>query len=252
MSGILIRVKGASFADNAVAFAPPIADGLEYWNFFGGDDARTKRNLAPGKANGTLIGAPTYNANSVVFNPRVNYIQTDVADGVDMTFIAVSKPLTDAQTILISSLQGPRPGATGTSNGKSLYYASGASGSSDNLVQAIFSTSRWDGISSATTLVSSASTQTMPLGEWRAISGRSSQNSSDLKVYGTVLGEVDVLTQQPDLTTAKYQIGSSTTGASVPVEIAFAAIYSRALLDNELTKVYDFLRGYYARRNIAI
>jgi hypothetical protein len=97
-----------------------------------------------------------------------------------------------------------------------------------------------------------------PVGEWRAIVGRSRESDKTLSVFNKTAGlsGSTVMTQMPDLGAAKMRIGGTAVanGGSFAnsVEIAAAAIYSRALSDDEISKVYSFLKGYYARRGIAI
>lgn len=250
MSGILIRVKGASFEANAVGFIPPVADGLEYWNFFSGGANKVTRNLALGKAGSTLVGVPTYNADSAVFTAATAYLQTGVDDTAEMTFIAVAKPLIDASAHIISSFSAPRVNGAGGGNsqGKSLWFTGGSSG--DGLVQAVAAQARWDGVGSSSTLTSSGSLG-LPVGQWQAITGLMGPTSNQLRLPATGFIDTDTPLLQPDLSTGKLRIGSATVG-NASVEIAFAAIYNRVLSAQEADDVYAFLKGYYSRRGIAI
>lgn len=257
MSGILIRVKGASFEANAVGFIPPIAGGLEYMNFFGGDANKATRNLAPGKPAAGLVGAPTYNEHSAIFRPGANYVVTSVDDAESMTFIAVAKSLSDANTMIVSNFSGPRAGGVGTTTGKALDF--GSNGVIDGLVTNKMFGPRWDGVSSAPVSPGVAITGLQnPVGEWRAVVGRARESDKTLSIFNKTAGlsgSVGV-TQVADLGASKMRIGGTAvaSGGSFAnaVEIAAVAIYSRALTDVEIDKVYSFLKGYYSRRGMAI
>lgn len=248
--GILIRVKNASFENNAVAFVPPVADGLEYLNFFSGGATNVARNLAPNKPNGALVGTPVYQANSTVFSGQTAYIETSVSDSPEMTMIAVARAVADSTAHIISSFSGPRAnGVAGTSYGKTMWFTNPTNG--DGWVQIQTVQGRWDGVAGSLALNTISGTLPINVNQWVAVTGLMGINSNQMRNNTTGHVDTDPTQLQTDPTSMKLRIGSATI-ASGSAEIAFAAVYNRLLSTDEVEKVYSFIKSYYARRGIAI
>lgn len=79
----------------ATEFIPAVATGLEYANFFSGSGVMS-RNLAAGKAAATVVGSPVQNTQFIRCTGGTAYIQTQVAQTAEYTWIAVAKPVSDA------------------------------------------------------------------------------------------------------------------------------------------------------------
>lgn len=248
--GILIRVKNASFENKAVAFVPPVADGLEYLNFFSGGAANVARNLAPNKPSGVLFGSPVYNEHSAVFTSQAAYVGTSVEDAPEMTMIAVARAVADSAAHIISSFSGPRPGGVaGTSYGKTMWFTNPTNG--DGWVQIQTVQGRWDGIAGSAALNTISGTLPINVNQWVAATGLMGVNTNQMRNNSSGFVDTDATQLQPDPTSMKLRIGSATI-SSGSAEIAFAAVYSRLLTDTEVDAVYAFIKAYYARRGIAI
>lgn len=251
--GVLIRVKNASFAGRAVAFVPPVADGLEYWNFFGGDASQSRRNLAPGKNGASLVGALTYNAHSAIFKGGTNFLITEVADPESVTFIAVARCPTEEAGMIISNYRSPRIGGVGTTLGKSLLLNPG---NPDGALDASMFSSRWDGAGGASSAAGATRVQAVPTNSWGAFVGRSNESTKIRDVVNKTnnLAATNPITALGDISAAPFRIGSPHVDNEYnqSSEIAAAIIFSRALSNDEVEKVYGFLKGYFARRGIAI
>lgn len=249
--GVLIRVKSAGFESSAVAFIPPISDGLEYWNFFGGGASKAARNLASNKPGGVVVGNPVYGEHSAVFTGQSAYIQTGVEDSADMTLIAVAKPISDAGAHIVSSFSGQRAnGATGVSLGKTLWFTNGGQ-DGDGLAQMVATQGRWSGVSGSASLSVTSGTLGLPINQWVAVTALMGATSNQIKNNSSGFVDTDTPTGVTDPSTLRLRVGSATV-AGASSEIAFVAAYSRLLSMAEVDAIYAFLKKYYARRGIAI
>lgn len=251
---ILLKDPTSSFKSISVAYLPAVADGLEYLNFFGGTMLETGRNLARGKAGGGVIGSPTINANSAVFTPYTNYVDTGVKMSTEMTMLIVAKLLTEEATMLLSNYTSARVGdATKQSLGVgfTVVGAGTANGKVPMTFQAavnVAGTSTSGGVSTG---------DTTPVGVPHCFAGSVSDSSKERRITNLTTSEsVFGTSADPlDLGIGTIRVGSSASAASGfnhPVEIYAAAIYSRVLSANEIATMYDFLKGYYTRRSIAV
>ena len=111
---VVIKDSNGSFREKALGWAgcPIDTAGLEVAHFFGGTLENSLRNFAHGKANSTVIGAPTVKANSVALQGRINLIQTAMADTNESTLVVVFKPLEIADAIVIGNLVSPANNTT--------------------------------------------------------------------------------------------------------------------------------------------
>jgi hypothetical protein len=93
----LLTVEDADFSASAIAFVPPILEGLEYWNYFG-DISNTGRNLVVGKPAGSVIGSPVLAAKFTTFSAFNNYVPTGLLDQSLVTLLGVARPNTPSQS----------------------------------------------------------------------------------------------------------------------------------------------------------
>lgn len=263
--GIRIIVKDADFSDNAVGYSAPVPEGLEYLNFFGGNTARLQRNLAPGKPAGVVVGVPTINADSAVFTPLANYIQTSAPDTHNKTLFVVSRvPSPEGDSMLISNSRSGRttgPAGLPTTTATSLMYRGVADADAGEVGELLFA-AQWDGATDASSVPTTVQLLNRPVGAIGALIGRT--NAGDGLLATTKYRKIDNKTFATktagsftnavfDLAGA-YRIGSSYAifAGTVPTEILFAAIWSRELTDAEVETMYQAVKAYYARRGIAI
>lgn len=255
MTGLVLRVAGADFSASAIGFVPPVAGNLAYWNFLGGDSTKTARNLADGGAASTIVGSPAINSNSAVFGPGTSFLQTSVAQTASSTVIAVFKMPTEASSFVVSNYQSQRKDDSVTSNGMSLYTTAGAAG--DGFLAVRFNQSQYSGVAGQATsnsLVELAAS--VPVATFRAVVGRCDAATHVRKIVDLTNGTSSSLTSASveDIGSASLRIGSgyTNTGFTASNEVAFVAIYQRALSDAEISKVYSFLKAYYAGNGITI
>jgi hypothetical protein len=256
--GLSIVVKGADFSNGAVGYIPPVPDGLQYLNIFGGEGVNQGRNLAIGKNGAEVIGAPVIGQNSATFVPLTSYIQTPVTDSESVTLMVVARsPVPRANTLLVSNYLSNRKVASGTTSGTSLMMRPQSAPNAEQTYEEM-GAAEWDGTNSASSNFRAAA-MLMPIGgiqalvgrreggaasKWRRVDNKTAKTSAlSTPIPGTVfdLG-------QP------YRVGSGYTqySNSVGPEVFFAAIWDRALTDAEVEAMYQAVRAYYSGRGIVI
>lgn len=244
--GVQLTVKGADFSISPIGFAAPVSSGLEFWNYFGGTAAKTVRNLAVGKAAPSVVGTPVISTGFATFASLANYLQTGVLDQAEVTLLAVSRaPNLQANTFgdTITTRNG-----NGAAAGSGLRYNYAAVGSSKGIVTASRNSSGTD--AELTGVLS-----TDPQNNWGFYAARigAAYHRLDNRTTGqTISGSVANPRSTPN--GLAYRIGSAYVNNSIaaPVDVAFAAIYSRCLTDAEITAIYAKVQSYLASLSITI
>lgn len=240
----IIKVKGADFSANAVGFIPPVAADLAGWFFPNGSLAQAKRNLAPGGADAAVTGAPVIGTAYTRFKGRTNYLDTGLAETPAITLLAVARaviPASGSAQALIVSNYGS---GTGVSLTKPQLTAPSSVSGTEN-VYAGFSAPT--GLATASAVVSNGTA-------WAFTAGVVTPGTGLQFIDKTrgLLGSLSTATAR-SLGTSSLLIGSgydiSWTGES---DIAFAAIYTRALEAAEIDTVYQFVKTYLAKRSITV
>ncbi|CAN7332410.1 hypothetical protein LJR143_001682 [Pseudoxanthomonas sp. LjRoot143] len=256
--GVILRANGVSFEANPVGFVPPVPDGLEYWNYLGVDATTSARNLAPGKAPGAVVGDPVFAGGYATLNP-LGFIQTQALQSADLTLVAAFRLTAEVSAQVMSNNSSARKAPlTGSTFGASLWTQAGTLG--DNNVGISFNQNQFDGTSAhngQTTLIASLSNQA--INTWRCVAGIHTDSTNQSVVRNLSNGTSATVTASapntiPDIGAGPFRIGYGNnsglgTGAS---DIAFAAVYSRALALAELQAVYDHAKAYLAKRGISI
>jgi len=254
--GVVLRAEGADFSSNPVAFLPPVSRGLEYFAFLGGTSERTARNLAAGKPQGAIIGAPVISANYARLN-RTAYVQTGAAQTPNNTLIVVLRPVDDTSGVLaIGNYGSPRVAPySGTTNGCGFFWTSSAA---DGSVTCYFTAAAFDGASAASVNTPNT-TRAIPGAAWRAMAGGASGTDKTKFIRDLTAGtRVDATYAAPnnvaDLGSTPLMIGSGVnTGVFAgSVDIAFAAIYSVKLTDAEIDLVYSSVKAFLLTKGITV
>jgi hypothetical protein len=243
----VIDLPAASFAAIADGFMAPVSGGLIGWYFHGGTLEKSLRNLAGGLA-ATQQGAVSIGENWIRATPLINYIQTNHAETADMTLLSVFR--TDqnfasaaARPIMVSNYTGS------PSRGFSLYVP-GASGSTTPATGLLRNTVGYAaGVVNASLTVPDMTRWTFAAGTVQAGVGQSIYNMTT----GQKASVAEAAGATRNIGDQMFRIGSSySTNFVGPSDIAFTALYSRALSAAEIDKIYQFMKGYFARRSMAI
>jgi hypothetical protein len=256
--GLSIVVKGADFSNGAVGYIPPVPNGLQYLNIFGGEGINQGRNLALGKSGAEVVGAPVVGQNSATFVPLTSYIQTSVADSDSITMMVVARsPVPRANTMIVSNYGSNRKAASGTTFATSLMMRPQSAPNAEQTYEEM-GASEWDGANSSSSNFRAAS-MLRPIGgiqalvgrregvatsKWRRVDNKTAKTSA---VSTPIAGTVFDLGQP-------YRVGCGYTqyGSLVGPEVFFAAIWDRALTDAEVETMYQAVKAYYAGRGIVI
>ncbi|GGJ14327.1 LamG domain-containing protein [Neoroseomonas lacus] len=239
----IIRVSGADFAANPVGFMPPVSDALQSWHYLGGSLAQSARNLAPGGADALVSGAPVVNAAFLTCDLS-GYLQTSVPDNGDCTLLAAVKMPADFSFGSASAwcISGYGGGLTGPA----LFY--GASGASPGARMGAIGAYSVAGVS---TFKQALSPGVADGTTWRFFTA-THKGGVGLTVSNITNGtsgttaQTEAVYPNPSRT---FRIGAGYLGTAVPLDLSFAAIYSRALSGEEQTSVYDAVKAYMARRH---
>ncbi|WP_152219706.1 hypothetical protein [Pseudomonas sp. SCB32] len=253
--GIRIVVKGADFSERAVSYIPAVEDGLEYLNFFGGSADNLRRNLAKGKPDALLVGAPVVKAHSAVFTNLVNYLKTAVDHTPSMSIVLVLKtPATEDDAMYVSNFGSQRKGApagTTTLGTTTWFRGLGPVDGKGKLGQIV------SYVEGATNPAVEPLEIDVPTNTIRMMASSFHTPTRQAKFVDKTAGYSDSRTLPVDRTFdlgQTFNIGS-TVGPYAPsttAEIYFAALYSRQLSDAELDAVYQSLKAYYTHRGIVI
>lgn len=257
--GFFLEVQNTSFANNAVRFVPPVAAGLEFWGLFGGSGEKTKKNLAPNKPDGVLIGAPVIAEDHATFS-RYDYVETSVRDHADLTLFVVARVFDEdtsgGGTLFSTGLAQPRAGVSGSSSGvQFVYYSTVAEGQEELRAHRY----KFNGVADAPTVASPYPSQAVVTKQWAllAMTHNSATHTTRLKNFTTGL-TVSATAVAPnsieDVVAATFKIGGQPGGASyaAPIDLAAAAMYHVALSDADSALVYDRLKKTMALRGIVI
>ncbi len=150
--GINVIAKDIDAEATALFYATEVTRGLEAVFFTNTSADRAARNYAQNKDNGVVVGNPAYKANSTEFKASTNYLNTQVAESLDMTLIFIAKSASQvasyaARGVFISSYNGGATGNRGltvgmTETAVSMFYSK-ADGSTASLVLPAASTANY-------------------------------------------------------------------------------------------------------------
>jgi len=232
----------------------PVMTGLEVCSFFDTSLGKAVKNLAPGKPDLTLVGAPTVADNRVGVTSNSAYFQTSCAETATCTLIVVAR-LTSAGTgtstrpMLISTYQDAVAASGFGANILSISTSSGYQASAGLTDSAVPARQNW--------LASPASGVTPT--DWNFIysiidttsisSGAKFSSGSATATDNTPSG-----VSFPRVVSGRnFRIGGSyNTGYGGTADLAFAAIYSSVLTGAEVTSIYDWLDPILAARSTPI
>lgn len=252
--GVTITVPSADFSGSPVGYVPVVPDGLAYLNFFGGSAERTARNLAPGGAPGEIVGTPVYTTTSVRLTPKSHYIRTAVPQTASMTVLLVVKPLSIAQNAMaFGNFGSPRTAAAGNSNG--VFILLPANAGSTELANVRFTAAQPSGAASQN--INADLPQSLRVGSLQTVVGRLDDSTKQRRIMVPATGlQTSVVGTLPtDIGVGPLLIGSyydATSAHIAPLEIAAAAIYTRALSDVEIARLYASVAAYFDRRGISV
>lgn len=235
MSGIQIVVPGLAFDSNNAGYIPPVADALEYINFFA-DGTDPTRNLAPGKPAVSSVGSPQITGNALIVTTGAKYLITHVSDVAEQTYLAVAAPDTSfaGSQQLIGNYSGEDGGVVLRFNGSSPANNSLFSSVSGGFKEA---------------------SRSMSTTGARLLIGRRSFSANVQELYtgnGTTTRSLDG--QAMDASPNSIRVGSTHTSAVFGnlTPIYAAAIWNRRLTDAEIETVRSYMLRYFTIKGVPV
>lgn len=218
-----VVLPGDGFPD-FYSFSIPVWDNMAGAFLFKG--GLNVNNLAPDRDPATLVGTPTSGAGFASLG-KANYIQTDLTDSAEMTFIIGCRPKVGPVAYISNYLTAANGGQILSSNGSSLTSVAASSG-------------RGTGVDGQALLTG------ITPGAWGCYAIRSPANGQTEAM--NLLTGVSALSpgSAPRVMSAeKVRIGSTVVGFDTGTcDVSFALIYNRRLTDPEMTSLGQWSRGY--------
>jgi len=250
--GTIMTIKDADFS----AFAPlsdiPVLGSLEYWNYFGGDATQSTKNYAEGKPALGLSGNPAYVKNYALVKNDIGWFTTNFSETANITLMAVRRAgdTNSSGTTFISNFVSTTTAANvGTSIdmdasglfGSTYYSADGSTYQSQSVRDPSATNADADVAKLTNWFFSAVRVDTAKI-------VLNDKTNADYVATANIPGGSTRV-----LGTTKYNIGARGSGGRSNLgHLAFAAIYSRTLSDDELNVVYARLKKVMNRRGIAI
>lgn len=254
----ILTVTGADFSANSVGFIAPVADGLVGWWYLGGTEAETKRDRA-GIANATLGGSPTINAGYASFGgySAGQWLQTAVTETAAFTMLCVARSTEAAHSgtdlPMFVSNYGNDAGNGGTPIGASIYISAGTVpagtlrlGGGQNANGTVL------GQINTTFSVAASTSWNFYAGRLASTSANNTQQLNARHLFGKTSGQSHTTNNYPRVVHSvnKMRIGAGFhSGFSGSCDVAFAALYSRALTDDEVETIYQAVKARMAAVN---
>lgn len=240
----IITVPGADFAANPVGFMPPVASGLEAWFYVNGSADLARRNLAPGKANGVVVGTPSYEASHVRLGAGA-YIESGIGQDGDCHLLVAMK-VPDGTTFGSSNCFGI---SSYISSPTTPYLSLNAATGSLAFPAAKPYAAGAFVVSGTPTFVQANAANVADSRTWQFLTGRF-LGGTGIRVRNRTAGS-EASTANANAVydgSNTFRIGAATAANGLAVDIAFAGIFSRALSDIEETAVYAAVQAYLSRR----
>jgi len=250
----IIRVAGADFSNNAIGFIPPVATGLEGWFQMGGSLSQSLRNLAPGGEDAEAVGSPAVSASYISCDGLVDYIATTINETAGLTLIVVGRATGDVLTPATRPAFIGNYGADGVNRGAMMFASASSS------AQAAILNSAGAYVDNGVDSQSLAPLQTeVDVSVFRFMSmsfdpGGNQRTATRTPGTGEVIERVlDRSTLTRMVRDAPIWIGGTPGNNSHgPCDVAFAAIYSRAVTAAEENTLYADIKARMAARGITI
>ena len=246
----LINANADAFS-YARVIRPPIVEGLEFWNYYGGD-SDMRRNLVPGKPAGIPAGDPTVGDFYIQCEGMTHYVQTAVPASNEFTLIAVAKEVVpDGGSCPLISNTGSAAQESGASiPGASIYLNDAIT--ANGLMRLTALQAANDGGTPVSVVASTQDYNIANTGPQMFTCRYRANGDRVAKIMGSAL-TATVNSDKPPMLAQSYRIGSQyNSNAKGLVRIHAAIIYSRALADAELDQLYAFVQAFYGRRGIVI
>lgn len=236
-------IAGADFSSVAIGFSPPVADGVQYWNYFGETAERAARNLVLGKPAPSVVGVPVNQSGYATFT-SANHINTNVLDAAPAVTLLCAARFPALPTNTFGYMVG-NYGGGGFTQGSNLYI--------DSPTRRPYGLSVRDNVGVVVqNLINFVPTDIATWSFYALRIGAGGSKINDLTRGLLASSATGFPKAAPTAQPFRVGHGGPGVGTSGPSDIAFAAIYHRELSDAEVDKVLASVRSHLATKSITI
>lgn len=258
MGTVMKAANGESYRTSAKRLVQPLWQkaSLRGLFIFETNVAMLARNWAENGNDAKLVGAPAMGAggNGAYFQQATDYLQTDIPETSDLTYIFTIDQATAAAFWPLGNYNGARSASDATlSNGCLMQMTVIGSDQRYNAIFSRFSGSAGDATSNVT-----ASKLVAPGGN-RMIAVRIDEPAGTMHLSDLTGGGADLVVTRPggtvrDLNPLPFRIGSNylSRDTTPAMRMYDCCILSEFISDDELAAYATWLRQYWARRGITV
>lgn len=246
--GTLMTIGGsADFSANSAGFIAPVSSGLVGWFYLGGTVAETQQDRAA-IANATLAGSPTLHDGYVSFSGYSSgqWLQTAIAETDEITLLTVAKSsdtfVDGTHKPMFLSNFGTDSGSGGALIGASLYIDGGTAPAGTLRLGGGQDTSgTYTAYVSTTFSTTDVSVWNFYAGKMLAAGGTGSRSLINSTTDQSNSASPTV--PRRSNTVRLFRVGAGFSSSfSGSCDVAFAAVYSRALTDTEIETIYQAVK----------
>ena len=231
-----IQISGATFANTLTSLTLPDRSALLGEYVFGGTQAASIKNRANPSKPLTVVGSPTYTSNSVVTTNGANGFLTGISGGADITLLAIRKlPSSVNFTVAVGN----------DTNTNQIY----------GLTQYQGITYLYDSVGVTAGISNGAKISAPASGTSYFMQAAVTKSGSLSRLYQYASGVQSFNDAALSFTRVPAEIrigGGSGSNAGTTCEIAYVAIFDRALTSSEIQSAYASLAAYYASLGVTL
>lgn len=249
MCALRIVVPSNSYTGGFIRYSPVVTDGLKLWMFPGGMGFPPTKNHAPGGSDATILGSPIIQNGYAECTGGSDLFQTDVYDNADMTVIAVQRAHKD-------NFAGD---AETPSSGGNLHYPTGSRsgfrlGWQRNPSETYADLTAYLGDGDNFSVVRPLPEDAVAPTNWGMSMFRiNPTDGSEVRNLTAGVGRVSGTIKTFEPGTSPITVGGNPTILKGKCDVAFFAVYHRALSENEIQDIYAQVSGFLAARtNITV
>lgn len=242
---------GADFSGLGLGMLLPVTTGLQGWWFPGTDAPKSIANKLSGGAAAAVVGTPVFSAGFATFTSLTNYLQTSIVPAASRTYLAVARKPVGVTWDGTNATKGVLLGNFGTSAGSLLYTQTNPATGAANIADASY----WSVGGTPTLRNTYAASAGSDFSTFALYAGVLDDTAKSRTHYDLTRGTSTTAAETGNSVipgTNTVRIGSGYSNYAGQVDLAFAAVYSRALSKPEIDSIYAFVKSYLSRRSISI
>lgn len=246
MSSLKIVVNSASYTGDYVGYSPIITDGLSTWSFFKNSASDSTKNFSGGE-DLSVFGAPTYDSGYAHTTGDANYFITPASDTPEITVIGVARVTDPSQmddALALPSIGGNYDTRTSNLDRVGLDLGFRNLGNDPHIV---FKRAGDGDVS--TSAILNGDVEGFDVEEFNFFAGVGYEDGSVFVRHPQTDSEFSRVGPTPALSSETLAAGGERALSSGEVDIAYFAVYDRALSTDEIGQVYEQVKAYLAARH---